>query len=81
MNDSSPQAYSRVLDQAVTSAPPPEVFDSKDGESAGDNDLPFAGFQASHFSTRQMVRLLFLRSNLLDAHLGQSPFRRRVAAS
>ena len=73
MNDSSPQAYSNAPDQAATFAPLTVVVGSKDGEGAGDHDSPFAGFLASHFSTRQMVRLLLLRSDVLDARLGQGP--------
>ena len=35
-----------------------------------DHDQPFAGFRPYQFSTRQLARLLQLRSELLDARLG-----------
>jgi hypothetical protein len=41
-----------------------------DGRGAGDRDQPFAGFRPYQFSTRQLARLLQLRSELLDARLG-----------
>jgi hypothetical protein len=74
MNDSFPQAYSGTTHEPATSFPQIQVVGSKDGAGAGDHDLPFAGFQAAAFSTRQMVRLLLLRSDVLDARLGQGPF-------
>jgi hypothetical protein len=40
------------------------------GRGAGDHDQPFAGFRPYQFSTRQLARLLQLRSELLDARLG-----------
>jgi hypothetical protein len=43
---------------------------SLDGAGAGDHDQPFGGFRSYHFSTRQLARLLNLRSELLDARLG-----------
>ena len=45
---------------------------SKDGEGAGDHDQPFAGFRAYQFSTRQLVRLLLLRGEVLEAKLRSS---------
>jgi hypothetical protein len=44
---------------------------SLDGAGAGDHDEFFSGFHAYQFSTRQLARLLQLRSELLDARLGQ----------
>lgn len=43
---------------------------SRDGTGAGDHDEPFAGFRPYQFSTRQLARLLQLRSEVLDARLG-----------
>ena len=47
-----------------------ELTGSHDGTGAGDHDAPFGGFRTYHFSLRQQVRLLQLRSELLDARLG-----------
>jgi hypothetical protein len=44
---------------------------SLDGTGAGDHDEFFSGFHAYQFSTRQLARLLHLRSELLDARLGE----------
>ena len=41
-----------------------------DGHGAADHDQPFVGFRTCHFTTRQLARLLHLRSELLDARLG-----------
>jgi hypothetical protein len=43
---------------------------SLDGAGASDHDEPFAGFRSYQFSTRQLARLLQLRSELLEARLG-----------
>ena len=51
---------------------------TKDGDGAGDHDQPFHGFRAYHFHTRQMLRLLDLRSALLDARMGIGRFGQDV---
>jgi hypothetical protein len=43
---------------------------TKDGTGAGDHDQPFDGFRPQVFNTRQLARLLLLRSEVLDARLG-----------
>jgi hypothetical protein len=48
-------------------APPPGT---KDGTGAGDHDQPSGGFPRQLFNTRQLARLLLLRSEVLDARLG-----------
>ena len=45
-------------------------YGTHDGAGAGDHDQPFAGFRSYQFSTRQFVRLLQLRGELLEARLG-----------
>jgi hypothetical protein len=47
---------------------------SKDGQGAGDHDMPFCGFRPSQFSLREMSRLLILRGQVLDAKMGWGPF-------
>jgi hypothetical protein len=54
---------------------------SFDGTGAGDHDESFSGFHAYQFSTRQRVRLLQLRSELLDARLGQGRWATDVVPS
>jgi hypothetical protein len=44
---------------------------SLDGTGAGDHDQPFGGFRAYLLSTRQLARLLQLRSECLEARLGR----------
>jgi hypothetical protein len=51
---------------------------SKDGTGFGDHDRPFGGFQAYHFSSRQMLRLLLLRSEALDGRMGIDPYEDEV---
>jgi hypothetical protein len=46
-------------------------FGTRDGPGAGDQDGPFHGFSRQLFSTRQLVRLLLLRSEGLEARLGR----------
>jgi hypothetical protein len=55
--------------------------DSAGGPHADDNDQPFFGFRTYQFSTRQLARLLELRSQLLDARLGQGAWVQDLAAS
>jgi hypothetical protein len=43
---------------------------SRDGQGAGDHGCPFTGFRRSSFTTRQLMRLLLLRSDALNARLG-----------
>jgi hypothetical protein len=40
----------------------------------GDHDAPFARFQAYHFSTRQLARLLVLRGQIQDGRLGHGRY-------
>jgi hypothetical protein len=47
---------------------------TKDGTGSGDHDQPFHGFRAYYFTSRQMIRLLILRSDALDARLGVGPY-------
>ena len=54
---------------------------SHDGTSAGDHDQPYAGFRAYQFATRERVRLLQLRSDLLEARLGHGRWAQDLAAS
>jgi hypothetical protein len=51
--------------------PAPNLVGTHDGEGAGDHDCPFTGFRRSSFTTREFVRLLLLRSDALDAHMGR----------
>ena len=62
----------------LTSATDPQG--SHDGTGAGDHDQPFGGFRPYHFSTRQLARLLQLRSELLDARLGLGRWAEDLAA-
>jgi hypothetical protein len=50
------------------------VTGSKDGEGAGDHDLPYEGFHPAAFNTRQLARLLILRGEVLEAKLGRGRF-------
>jgi hypothetical protein len=43
---------------------------SHDGQGAGDHDGPFTGFRRSLFTTRQLMRLLLLCGDALDARPG-----------
>jgi hypothetical protein len=52
-----------------------------DGCGAADHDQPFVGFRSYHFTTRQLARLLHLRSELLDARLGHGRWTQDLAAS
>jgi hypothetical protein len=56
--------------QAALPAPRSVASVGPAGRDAGDHDQPFAGFRPYQFSTRQLARLLQLRSELLDARLG-----------
>jgi hypothetical protein len=47
---------------------------SKDGDGAGDHDVPFGGFRPNQFSIREMSRLLILRGQVMDAKMGWGPF-------
>lgn len=47
---------------------------SRDGGGSADHDQPFAGYKAYRFSTRQMLHLLRLRSEVLDGRLGVGRF-------
>ena len=40
------------------------------GDGDTDHDQPFAGFRSYQFHTLQLIRLLHLRSELLEARLG-----------
>jgi hypothetical protein len=51
----------------VTFARPPGT---RDGTGAGDHDQPLDGFRRQLFNTRQLARLLLLRSEVLEARLG-----------
>ena len=68
-----------MSDQSV---PDQELSDpgSLDGHGAADHDQPFVGFRAYHFNTRQLARLLHLRSELLDARLGHGRWAQDLAA-
>ena len=45
-----------------------------DGTGSGDHDVPFPGYSPFHFNTWQMLRLLLLRSEVLEGKLGRGPF-------
>lgn len=68
-----------MSDQSV---PNPELSDPStlDADAATDDDQPFVGFRAYHFNTRQLARLLHLRSELLDARLGHGRWTEDLAA-
>ena len=59
----------------------PRARGSHDGTSAGDHDQPYAGFRAYQFGTRQLVRLLQLRGELLEARLGHGRWAQDLTAS
>jgi hypothetical protein len=40
------------------------------GDGDTDHDRPFAGFRSYQFNTLQLIRLLHLRGELLEARLG-----------
>jgi hypothetical protein len=52
---------------------------SLDGQGAGDHDQPFDGFRAHQFSTRQLLRMLHLRSDALEARLGSGRWANDLA--
>ena len=54
---------------------------SLDGHSAGDHDQPFAGYRAYQFSTRQIARMLQVRSDVLEARLGYGRWASDLVAS
>jgi hypothetical protein len=58
-----------------------DLHGSRDGTGSGDNDQPFSGFRPCHFSTRQLARLLHLRSELLDARLGYGRWAQDLASA
>ena len=41
-----------------------------DGDGGTDHDQPFAGFRSYQFNTLQLIRLLHLWGELLEARLG-----------
>ncbi len=49
---------------------------SHDGSGSADHDVPFAGYSPNHFNTWQMLRLLLLRSEVLEGKLGRGRFAR-----
>jgi hypothetical protein len=51
-----------------------------DGHGAADHDQPFVSSRAYHFNTRQLARLLHLRSELLEARLGHGRWVQDLAA-
>ena len=66
---------SSVFESPMTGPPSgsgsgPDSLGSHDGQGAGDHDRPFTGFRRACFTTRQLMRLLLLRSAALDARLG-----------
>ena len=54
---------------------------SHDGSSAADHDQPYAGFRSYQFGTRQLVRLLQLRGEILEARLGHGRWAQDLVAS
>jgi hypothetical protein len=52
------------------SIPAPGSVGTHDGHGAGDHDCPFTGFRRPSFTTHELVRLLLLRSDALEARLG-----------
>ena len=72
-------------DEQISTSTPSEASTastsgSHDGTSAGDHDQPYAGFRSYAFSTRQLARLLQLRSDLLEARLGHGRWAEDLAA-
>jgi hypothetical protein len=52
-----------------------------DRAGAGDHDEPFRGFRSYPFSTRELARLLQLRSECLEARLGRGRWASDLVAS
>ncbi|MBV9322973.1 MAG: hypothetical protein JO352_04175 [Chloroflexi bacterium] len=61
-------------------AAPIAPIGSHDGQGAGDHDQPFFGFRAYHFRTHELARLLLLRSEALEARLGQGRWVKDLAS-
>ena len=47
-----------------------DALGSHDGTGAGDHDQPYVGYRAYQFSTHELARLLQMRSDALEARLG-----------
>ena len=60
-----------MTERSFQTASAPDSVGTHDGKGAGDHDCPFTGFRRSSFTTREFVRLLLLRSDALDAHMGR----------
>ena len=54
---------------------------SLDGDGAGDHDMPFAGYRAYVFNTRQLARLLRVRGEILEARLGYGRWAADVSSA
>jgi hypothetical protein len=48
----------------------PDSRGTHDGDGAGDHDCLFTGFRRPSFTTHELMRLLLLRSDALEARLG-----------
>ena len=59
----------------------PNTRSPYDPAGAGDHDEPFRGFRSYQFSTRELARLLQLRSECLEARLGRGRWARDLVAS
>ena len=63
-----------MTDHAAIPSSTPAGGGTKDGTGAADHDQLYAGVRRSQFTTRQMVRLLLLKSDVLDSRLGLGPY-------
>ena len=59
---------------STTATAPGSGIGTKDGSGSGDSDQPYSGYRIYHFTTREMLRLLELRSDVLEARLGRGRF-------
>ena len=74
MNEGLPQMSPLPQTGADAGSPPAAGGGTKDGRGASDRDQPFYGFRSYQFSTRQLARLLLLRSEAQEARLGQGRY-------
>jgi hypothetical protein len=63
-------SYFQIQPEVVSDGPIVGRRGTHDGDGAGDHDQPFSGYRPYHFPTAQLVRLLLLRSEILDSRMG-----------
>ena len=70
-----------TTNSALVNSSTPTQSGSHDGSGAGDHDQPFFGFRSYPFPTREYLHLLLMRSEVLDAKLGNGRYTDDIAAA